>query len=75
MTSTTSEPVKGRRQLIDAQAVSEKIGCCERTVFRLADSGQMPWGIKVGALRRWDAQEIDEWIANGCPVVRKPASR
>ena len=75
MTSITSEPVAPGRHLIAAEAVGSRIGCSERTVYRLADAGAMPWGVKVGGLRRWDAQQIDEWIANGCPVVRKPATR
>jgi excisionase family DNA binding protein len=74
MIAATSTPPPCRH-LIDAEAVSRKIGCSERTVYRLADAGRMPWGVKVGALRRWDAQEIDDWIASGCPSVRKKTTR
>jgi hypothetical protein len=31
----------------------------------------MPWGIKLGTLRRWDADVIERWIGEGCPPVRK----
>jgi predicted DNA-binding transcriptional regulator AlpA len=58
------------RQLIDAEIVGRKIGCSARHCYRMADQGLMPWGLKLGALRRWDAQEIDEWIGRGCPRVR-----
>jgi predicted DNA-binding transcriptional regulator AlpA len=37
----------------------------------LADGGKAPPGIKLGALRRWDLDELDEWIANGCPPVSR----
>jgi hypothetical protein len=30
----------------------------------------MPWGVKIGALRRWDMDEIERWIAGGCRPVR-----
>jgi predicted DNA-binding transcriptional regulator AlpA len=39
-------------------------------VLRYADSGRMPWGMKIGALRRWDLGEIEAWIAGGCKPVR-----
>jgi predicted DNA-binding transcriptional regulator AlpA len=41
-----------------------------RTVYRYADAGLMPWGFKIGTLRRWDMDEIERWIANGCKPVR-----
>jgi hypothetical protein len=36
----------------------------------MADKGQVPWGYKLGALRRWDVSEIDAFIAAGCKPVR-----
>jgi predicted DNA-binding transcriptional regulator AlpA len=47
------------------------LGCSWRTVLRLADRGAIPWGHKLGSLRRWDAAEIDAFIAGGCKPVRK----
>ena len=41
-----------------------------RTILRYADSGRIPWGLKIGALRRWDLGEIEEWIRGGCCPVR-----
>lgn len=43
----------------------------ERTFLRLADAGLIPWGIKLGSLRRWDLVELEAHIAAGCPRVRK----
>ena len=59
--------------MIDAKAVGLKLGWSWRTVYRYADAGLMPWGRKVGVLRRWDEVEIDEWIRAGCKPVRQPA--
>ncbi|MCP4035314.1 MAG: helix-turn-helix domain-containing protein [bacterium] len=59
-------------QLISAVEVGELLGCSARTVRRHADAGLMPWGCKLGHLRRWNSHEIDAWIAAGCPRVRTP---
>lgn len=45
-------------------------GMAPRTVLRNADRGAMPWGVKIGALRRWDLDEVSAWIAGGCKPVR-----
>ena len=50
-------------------------GMSWRTVIRYADAGLMPWGCKIGTLRRWDMDEIERWIADGCKPVRKGAAR
>jgi predicted DNA-binding transcriptional regulator AlpA len=63
------------RRMLDAKAVGVRLGCSWRHVLRLADRGAMPWGLKLGSLRRWDADEIERWIADGCPAVRKGAGR
>jgi predicted DNA-binding transcriptional regulator AlpA len=60
------------RRLLDAKAVGERLGCSWRTVFRLADRGAMPPGLKLGALRRWDAEQLENWIAGGCKPMRQP---
>ena len=58
------------RRLGDAKAVGARLGCSWRHVLRMADRGLMPWGVKLGALRRWDMDELETWIKNGCKPVR-----
>lgn len=74
MTSTVPPAVAAAatstRRLLDARQVAELIGCSWRTVLRLADAGKLPAGLKIGALRRWDAERIEQWIADGCKPVR-----
>ena len=36
----------------------------------LADSGQMPRPRKLGALVRWDREELGEWLSDGCPTCQ-----
>jgi excisionase family DNA binding protein len=58
------------RRLLDAKTVGTRLGCSWRTVLRLADRGAMPPGVKLGALRRWDADQLEQWIAGGCKPWR-----
>jgi predicted DNA-binding transcriptional regulator AlpA len=62
--ATTGQP----RRLIDARQVGRLLGCSWRHVLRLADTGLLPWGVKLGRLRRWDLSEIDSFIASGCKM-------
>jgi excisionase family DNA binding protein len=56
------------RRLIDAKQVARLLGCSWRTVLRLADAGKMPWGVRLGGLRRWDVREIEAFIEAGCKM-------
>lgn len=58
------------KRLVTVDVVAAKYGCDARSVFRWADGGRIPWGLKLGSLRRWDLDEIDKHIAAGCPRVR-----
>lgn len=57
--------------LLDVKSVARKLGCSWRHVYRLSDSGRMPRPLKLGALVRWRRQEIEAWIADGCPTCRQ----
>jgi excisionase family DNA binding protein len=61
----------GPRRLVDVREVGRLLACAPRTVYRLADEGRIPWGVKLGALRRWDLHEVEEFIAGGCKPARK----
>lgn len=61
---------------LDVGDLARRFKSSDRHVFRLADSGRMPWGVKLGQLRRWSRREIEEWEANGCqPVQQRGAGR
>lgn len=57
------------------RVVAAKYGCDERSIYRWADQGLIPFGVKLGALRRWDLDQIDEHISAGCPRVRTAIQR
>jgi excisionase family DNA binding protein len=69
LTETASTP----RRLIDAREAGRLLGCSWRTIYRLSDAGKIPAGLKLGALRRWDAAELDAFIANGCKPPKSSA--
>lgn len=56
--------------MLDADRIGKILDCSPRHVRRLVDSGKMPAPIKLGAISRWPANVIDEWIAGGCKPVR-----
>lgn len=45
-------------------------GCSVRSVYRLADAGKMPFGLKLNGMRRWRRAELVAWLDAGCPPVR-----
>jgi len=61
---------EAERPLIDVKEFAAKLGCCPKHIRRMADSGRCPPSIQLGALRRWNRQVVDDWIAAGCPIVR-----
>ncbi len=56
--------------LLDVKAVARLLGCSARHVRRLADYGQLPPLVKLGALSRWRRSDIDTWITNSCKPIR-----
>ena len=68
--STNSRPMPPGRMLIDVRIVAAKYGADARSIFRWADAGKIPFGVKLGSLRRWDVVEIDAHIASGCKPIR-----
>jgi predicted DNA-binding transcriptional regulator AlpA len=68
--STNALPLPPGHVLIDVRTVAKKYGVDARSVYRWADAGLIPFGIKLSSLRRWDAAEIDAHIAGGCKPVR-----
>lgn len=63
------------RRLGDVLIVSHVTGCSPRHFLRMAADGRAPKGVKLGALRRWDLRQIEEWIEAGCPAVGEGGGR
>jgi predicted DNA-binding transcriptional regulator AlpA len=71
-TAPPTDPLSPRQ--LDAHQVGARLGCSSRHVIRMADRGAMPAGLKIGALRRWDAIQLDAWIGAGCQPIRQTRS-
>ena len=67
----TKTEAKVEGALLDVQEVASLLAVSERTVYRLADRGKMPPPVRLGALVRWSRAGIENWIAEGCPSVRR----
>ncbi len=61
--------------LLTVKEVAEMLGLSERTVYRLADVGNMPRPVKIGAAVRWRRNELDQWIEEGCPARQREAKK
>ena len=75
MSQALEASVQHARRLGDAKQVGSLLSCSWRHVLRMADRGLMPWGFKLGSLRRWDMDQLEEWIKNGCKPIRQTGGR
>ncbi len=74
ITESKQQP-RGAPAMLDVQAVAELLSCSTRHVYRLSDMGRMPRPVKLGALVRWPREQLEGWIAEGCPGCRKAVRR
>jgi len=68
--SAVASPPAEEVRLLNVNSVAQLLSCSTRHVYRLADSGQMPQPRKLGALVRWDREELERWLSDGCPTCR-----
>ena len=61
------------RPLCDVREVAAALGVTTRTVWRMRDCGEMPMPIRVRGSLRWRRPDVEQWIENGCPNMRKAA--
>ena len=55
-------------ELISAVQLAVLLGISERTLYRLKSNGHLPKPILLGGSVRWRVDEIQAWIADGCPM-------
>jgi prophage regulatory protein len=61
--------------LVGVKQVAAFLGCSDRNVYRLVDSGRMPRPFKLGGSNRWNHREIVDWTNDGCPSCRATSVR
>lgn len=69
-TGTAESPV-----MLNVRSVATLLGCSTRHVYRLSDTQLMPRPVKLGALVRWSAATVMDWISQGCPSCRNGGGR
>ncbi len=66
------EPERAPVELLNVNEVADILGISPRTVYRLAQQGQMPRPVKLGtSLVRWHRDALDIWLDRGCPRTEK----
>ena len=63
------------RELLTAAESAEMAGVAKRSWWRYVSSGKAPAPVRLGGAVRWRRSELAEWIAAGCPRVRKQVER
>ena len=66
---SSTQPVVSA-ELLRVEDVCTLLRTTKRSVYRLADTGKMPWGLKLNGMRRWRRAELVAWLDAGCPPVR-----
>jgi excisionase family DNA binding protein len=50
---------------------AKALGVSAKTVQRMAAAGELPGSVKLGRRRLFARKSIENWIAQGCPSVRR----
>ena len=56
--------------LIPAEKVAEMLGISKRTLWRLLSAEKLPEPIRLGSVVRWNKEEIEQWVGDGCPPLQ-----
>jgi len=65
--------------LLTVDQLAAWLGVSRRTVYRMADAGELPPALFIRARPRYHSGVISDWLRSGAPNVRKtgwvPSSR
>lgn len=68
MKQDTHSPERTKPALISAGELADLLQISTRTLWRLRSAGKLVEPIKLGGSTRWRLEEVQQWIAAGCPV-------
>jgi excisionase family DNA binding protein len=57
----------GKPILITADELAAKLALSKRTIYRMLSAGTFIQPLRLGGAVRWRLDEIEAWIAAGCP--------
>lgn len=58
-------------EVLNIKQLAERLQLSERTVYRLANAGDLP-GFRVGKAWRFPSSQVDEWMAQEVEKARRP---
>jgi predicted DNA-binding transcriptional regulator AlpA len=70
MARKTSDHPQQNPLLITAEQLAQMANASTSTIWRWDAGGKLPAAIKIGQIKRWRRDEIEAWIAVGCPDRR-----
>jgi excisionase family DNA binding protein len=56
--------------LMTINQLAKLLQCSTRTVARMRRAGHVPRPVKIGGALRWRADDVREWIEEGCNPIR-----
>ena len=62
-------------QLLTAKALAKILSTSVRSIWRYRSSGRLPKTVKIAGAIRWKQQDIEQWIALGCPDYKEFEAR
>ena len=65
----------GTPAMLKRAEICELVGYRLRTWSRHVAAGHAPSAVHVGGMTRWQREVVENWVADGCPPVRKGARR
>jgi predicted DNA-binding transcriptional regulator AlpA len=63
-----ASPEREKPLLISIESLAAMLGISPRSVWRRLSGGEMVEPIRIGNSVRWRLQDVEDWVAAGCPV-------
>jgi prophage regulatory protein len=67
-----STPARHTECLLTARELSDMLHVSVRTVWRLRSSAAIPAPVRIRGSVRWNRNEVQRWIDQGCPMIGMP---
>lgn len=67
-------PALVSEEVLNIKQLAERLQLSERTVYRLANTGEIP-GFRVGKAWRFPRTQVDEWMAQEVEKARRPSPK
>ncbi len=55
--------------LLNSKEAARLLRMSTRNLYKLLASGRIPPPVRIGRAVRWNYQQIEAWVAKGCPSV------